>query len=263
LLTRATSEPLPDVHALLALRQADARALLGPRAPGLPGFLRLLKEGCVSERDRKLAELADIAVGIRHGMAAFDDRLDEMGPGVSARGNGRGSKGVTSSPVESAVEKPAKVVTSHLDRAVDRAHAALLDLDAAYGEIARPRRGLPVQGEPSCAWCAEAVQAAEKVASTELAKRRAKGDELVTLNDLSPVPLDYRSPTYLYAEVRKGDKVVGRQLVCEWCYRFNGRNERKPSIEERWVHIQGGQVHPERANSVRMKAARRMKATAK
>jgi hypothetical protein len=208
-----------------------------------------------TDRNRKLAEIADIAAGIRHGMGAFDERLEEMGPGVSARGSGRGSKGVTSSPVESAIEKPARVVTSQLERAVDRAHAALLDLDAAYGEIARPRRGLPVQGEPSCAWCAEAVAAAAKVASTEMAKRRAKGDELATLNDLSPVPLDYRSPTYLYAEVRKGGKVVGRQLVCEWDYRFNLRHERKPTIEERWVHIQGGRMP-------KMKAASRVKANA-
>jgi hypothetical protein len=208
-----------------------------------------------AERDRKLAEIADIAAGIRHGMPAFDERLAEMGPGVSARGPGAGGKGSSSSPVEGQLLKPARVVTSQLERAVDRAHAALLDLDAAYGEIARPRRGLPVQGEPSCAWCAEAVQAAAKVASAELAKRRAKGDELVTLNDLSPVPLDYRSPTYLYAEVRKGDKVVGRQLVCEWDYRFNLRHERKPAIEERWVHIQGGRMP-------KMKAAPRAKANA-
>ncbi len=207
-------------------------------------------------RDQKLAELADIAVGIRFGMAAFDDRLAEMGPGIGPRVNGHGGKGGHSSPVESAVERPAKSVTSRLERIIDAAHALALDMDAAYGEIARTQRGLPAKGEPSCAWCAEAVQAAAKVASTELAKRRAKGDELVTMDDLSPVPLDYRSPTYLYAEVRKGDKVVGRQLVCEWDYRFNLRHERKPTIEERWIHIQGGRVLVGPANSVKMKAAR-------
>lgn len=32
------------------------------------------------DRDRKLAELADIAHGVRLGIAAFDDRAEEMGP---------------------------------------------------------------------------------------------------------------------------------------------------------------------------------------
>lgn len=211
-------------------------------------------------RNRKLAEAAEIAAGVLHGIAAFETRAEEMGPGVSARGSGPGTKGGGSSPVEGQFEKPPTVVVSRLDRLVDRFHAAALDVDAAYGEIARTNRGLPAKGEPSCAWCDEAVQAAAKVATTELAKARKRGDELVTQDDLAPVPLDFRSPTYLFATVKKGDKVVGRQLVCEWDYRFNLRHERKPTIEERWVHIQGGQVHPERANSVRMKAAARVKA---
>jgi hypothetical protein len=194
------------------------------------------------DRDRKLAELADIAVGVRHGIAAFDDRAEEMGPGIAARGNGRGGKGASSSPVEGQIIKPAKVVTSNIDRLIDRAHAALLDLDAAYGEIARTQRGLPAAGEPSCAWCAEAVAAAAKVEAKE---------------GTAPVPLDYRSPTYLFAEVRKGDKVVGRQLVCEWDYRFNLRHERKPTIEERWIHIQGGRM----PKTPSMKAAPRVKAS--
>jgi hypothetical protein len=199
-------------------------------------------EPMTADRNRKLAELADIAHGVRHGIAAFDDRLEEMGPGINARGNGRGGKGAHSDPTEAAVTKPAKVVTSNIDRLVDRAHAAVLDLDAAYGEIARVQRGLPAKGEPSCAWCAEAVQAAAKIEAKE---------------GKAPVPLDYRRPTYLYAEVRKGDKVVGRQLVCEWDYRFNLRHERKPTIEERWVHIQGGRMPKE----PRMKAAERVNAS--
>lgn len=195
-----------------------------------------------ASRNRKLAEVAEIAGGVLHGIAAFDARAGEMGPGVSARGTGPGSKGGSASPVEGQYEKPPTVVASHLDRLVNRLHAAALDVDAAYGEIARTQRGLPAKGEPSCAWCDEAVQAAAKVASTALAKARAKGDELVTLGDLAPIPLDWRSPTYLFAEVRKGDKVVGRQLVCEWCYRFSLREKRKPTIEERWVHAQGGRM---------------------
>jgi hypothetical protein len=195
-------------------------------------------------RDRKLAEMADIAVGVCHGIAAFDDRLEEMGPGVSARGNGRGSKGGNSSPVEGELIKPQTVVTSQFERAVDRAHAALLDLDAAYGEIARTQNGMPAQGEPSCAWCDEAVQAAAKVAA------KSKDGK-------APVPLDYRSPTYLFAEVKRGDKVVGKQLVCEWCYRFNLRHGRRPTIEERWVHIQGGRM----PKTPSMKAAPRVKAS--
>lgn len=212
-------------------------------------------------RNRKLAEVAEVAAGVLHGIAAFDDRLDEMGPGVSARGTGPGSKGGSSSPVEGQFEKPPTVVASRLERLVDRLHAAALDVDAAYGEIARTQRGLPAKGEPSCAWCDEAVQAAAKVASTALAKARAKGDELVTLDDLAPIPLDYRSPTYLFAEVKRGDKVVGRQLVCEWDYRFNLRHERKPTIEERWVHAQGGKVIVN-GKGPRMKAARRVEANA-
>lgn len=198
-------------------------------------------------RDEKLAELANIAAGIRFGMRAFDDRLEEMGPGVSARGPG-GGKGSSSSPVEGQVLKPARVVTSEMERAVDRAHAAILNLDAVYGEIARTQRGRPTEGEPSCAWCQEAVVAAAKVE-----KKEGK----------APIPLDYRSRTYLYAEERKGDKVIAKVLVCEWCFRFDKRNGRKPTIEERWIHAQGGQVHPGRANSVRMKAASRSKAHAK
>ena len=200
------------------------------------------------KRDQKLAELADIAVGIRHGIAAFDDRLEEMGPGINPRGQGRGAKGGHSTPVEDAVERPARAVTSRLDRIIDAAHALALDMDAAYAEIARTQRGLPAKGEPSCAWCAEAVAAAAKVE-----KKEGK----------APIPLDYRSRTYLFAEERKGDKVIGKVLVCEWCYRFNLRHERKPTIEERWIHAQGGQVHPDRANSVRMKAAARVKVNAK
>jgi hypothetical protein len=215
-------------------------------------------------RNEKLAELAELAHGVRYGMPAFDDRAEEMGPGISARGNGHGGKGgIPSSPVEGQMLKPPTVVVSQFNRLVDQAHAAVLRLEAAYGEIARTQRGLPSKGEPSCAWCDEAVQAGAKVARAELAKARAKGDESLSLDDLSPVPLDYRSPTYLYAEVKRGEKVVAKQLVCEWCYRFSRRQERKPTIEERWIHAQRGQVHPDRANSVRMKAASRVKAHAK
>lgn len=210
----------------------------------------------MTARNRKLAEVAELAHGVLHGIAAFDDRLEEMGPGVSARGSGPGTKGGSSSPVEGQLDKPPVVVSSRLDRLVDRLHAAALDVDAAYGEVARTQRGLPAKGEPSCAWCDEAVQAAAKVASTSLAKARAKGDELVTLDDLAPVPLGHHSPTYLFAEVKRGEKVVGRQLVCEWCYRFHRRHERKPTIEERWIHIQGGRVLVGPANSVKLKAAR-------
>jgi hypothetical protein len=202
-----------------------------------------------ADRNRKLAEMDDIAHGVRYGIAAFNDRLEEMGPGIGQRSTGRSGKGSVSRPVEDAAgvtdgRQPPRSVTSRLDRIIDAAHALMLDLDAAYGEIARTKHGLPAKGEPSCAWCAEAVQAAAKVEAKE---------------GKSPIPLDYRSPTYLYAEVRKGDKVVGKQLVCEWCYRFNLRHERKPTIEERWIHAQGGQVHPGRANSVRMKAAARVR----
>jgi hypothetical protein len=199
-----------------------------------------------ADRNRKLAELADIAQGVRYGIAAFDDRAEEMGPGIAARGNGRGGKGAHSDPTEAAVTKPATVVSpAKLDRLVDRAHAAVLDLDAAYGEIARTTRGMPAKGEPSCAWCAEAVQAAAKVEAKE---------------GKAPVPLDYRSPTYLFAEVQgKGGKTV-RALVCEWCYRFNLREERKPSVEERWVHIQGGRM-PKRPLSPSQRAAQRVNAS--
>jgi hypothetical protein len=206
-----------------------------------------------TERSRKLAEIEAIAAGIRHGLAAFEDRLDEMGPGIGQRGSGRAGKGGVSRPVEVAVglaERPpaAGVTADRHDRLVNAAHALMLDLDAAYGEIARTQRGRPTEGEPSCAWCQEAVVAAAKVE-----KKEGK----------APISLDYRSRTYLFAEERKGDKVVGKVLVCEWCFRFDKRNGRKPTIEERWIHAQGGQVHPGRANSVRMKAATRAKAHAK
>lgn len=193
-------------------------------------------------RDEKLAELANIAVGIRYGMAAFDERLDEMGPGISARASGGGGKGSSSSPVEGQVIKPARVVTSDIERRVDRAHAAILDLEAAYGEIARTQRGLPAKGEPSCGWCQEAVHAAAKVEAKE---------------GKAPIPLDYRSRTYLFAVERKGDKVVGKVLVCEWCFRFEKRNGRKPTIEERWIHAQGGRM----PKVPRLKAAPRAKAS--
>ncbi|HEX5879778.1 MAG TPA: hypothetical protein VF468_15915 [Actinomycetota bacterium] len=225
-------------------------------------------------RDEKLAQLAEIAVGIRYGMAAFDERLDEMGPGIGPRGNGRGAKGGVSRPVETEAlapfpdecpkcgaavpagsdacpgckharkgRRPAPVVTSaRLDRIVDAAHALILDLDAAYGEIARAQRGLPAKGEPSCGWCQEAVHAAAKVEAKE---------------GKAPIPLDYRSRTYLFAQERKGDKVVGKVLVCEWCYRFDKRHDRKPTIEERWIHAQGGRM----PKVPRMKAAPRVKAS--
>lgn len=196
----------------------------------------------MSDRNRKLAEVAELAHGVLHGIAAFDDRLEEMGPGVSARGTGPGTRGGSSSPVEAQLLKPPAVVRSHLDRLVDRLHAVALDVDAAYGEIARPQRGLPAKGEASCAWCDEAVKAAAKVAD------KSKDGK-------SPVPLEHRSPTYLYAEVRRGDKVLAKVLVCEWCYRFGLRHDRRPTIEERWVHIQGGRM----PKVPSMKAAPRVK----
>jgi hypothetical protein len=77
----AHREALPDVLALLALPQADARALLGPRAGGVPGLLRLQEEGRVSEPqsfghgrpvdwpvESMLAELESIADRLRHGI---------------------------------------------------------------------------------------------------------------------------------------------------------------------------------------------------
>lgn len=214
-------------------------------------------------REQKLAEIESIAAGIRHGLAAFADRLEEMGPGIGQRGNNRGGKGGVSCPVEVAAltERAPDVVTSQrYNRLVDAAHAIMVDLDAAYGEIARTQRGVPAKGKPSCGWCAEAVAAAEKVARRELAKARAKGNEVVTLNDLSPVRLDYRSDTYLYGEEKRGDKVVGRVLVCEWCYRFSIREECKPSIEERWVHAQGGRM-PKKPKAPHQKRAERARAS--
>ena len=198
--------------------------------------------------DDKLAEIEAIAAGIRHGSAAFADRLEEMGPGIGARGNGRGGKGGHASPVELAAlaERPTPTVTdARYDRLVDAAHALMLDLDAAYGEIARTQRGVPAKGKPSCGWCAEAVNAAAKV-------ERKEGK--------APISLDYRSDTYLFAEERKGDKVIGRVLVCRWCYRFSIREERKPTIEERWVHAQGGKM-PKKPLSPSQKAAMRVKAS--
>ena len=197
-------------------------------------------------RDEKLAELADLAVGIRYGMAAFDERSDEMGPGPSSRGNGPRPKGTVSNPTWDAFDKPATVVTSaQFDRILDKAHAAVVQLDNAYGEIARTQRGLPAKGEPSCAWCAEAVAAAAKVEAKE---------------GKAPIRLDYRSRTYLFAEERKGDKVIGKVLVCEWCYRFDKRNGHKPTIEERWVHAQGGR-QPKRPLSPSQKRAERARAS--
>ena len=216
-------------------------------------------------RNQKLAEIEAIAAGHRHGRDAFQDRLEEMGPGIGPRGNGRASKGGVSRPVEAAVgltdRRPADVVSSaRYDRLIDAAHALMLDLDAAYGEVARTQRGVPAKGKPSCGWCAEAVAAAEKVARRELAKARAKGNETVTLDDLAPIRLDYRSDTYLFAEERKGDKVVGKVLVCEWCYRFSIREERKPTIEERWVHAQGGRM-PKKPKAPHQKSAERARAS--
>ncbi len=199
-------------------------------------------------RDEKLAEIEAIAAGLRHGMAAFEDRLEEMGPGIGPRGNGRGGKGGVTRPVEVAAltERPADVVTSQrYNRIVDAAHALMLDADAAYAEIARTQRGLPAKGEPSCGWCQEAVQAAAKVEKQE---------------GKAPIPLDYRSPTYLFAVEKRGDKVVGKVLVCLWCYRFSQRHERKPTIEERWIHAQGGQVS---VVTPKRKAPGRAKAIAK
>lgn len=196
-------------------------------------------------REQKLAEIEAIAAGIRHGLAAFEDRLEEMGSGIGQRGNNRGGKGGVSRPVEVAAlaERPPDVVTSaRHDRLVDAAHALMLDLDAAYGEIARTQRGLPAKGEPSCAWCQEAVAAAAKVEAKE---------------GKAPIPLDYRSRTYLFAEEKKGARVVGRVLVCEWCFRFEKRHQRKPSIEERWIHAQGGRM----PKVPRLKATPRVKAS--
>jgi len=186
----------------------------------------------MNARDRKLFELAEIAHGLCGGMACFDDRADEMGPGITARGNGQGGKGGHSDPTSAAAERPATVVTSQLDRLIDKAHAAVVDLEAEYGRIARTQRGLPAKGEPSCAWCDAAVQAAAKVAAKSKDRK-------------PPVPLDHRSPTYLFAEVRRNGQVVGRQLTCEWCYRFNLRHGRRPTTEELWVHIQGGRMPKE------------------
>ena len=196
-------------------------------------------------RDEKLAVLEALAIGIRHGMPAFDERLAEMGPGPAARGSGPGAKGTASDPTWAAFDKPPRVVESQFDRILNRTLAGILYLDAAYGEIARTQRGLPAKGEPSCAWCAEAVAAAAKVEAKE---------------GKAPIRLDYRSRTYLFAEERKGDKVVGKVLVCEWCYRFDKRNGHKPSIEERWVHAQGGR-QPKKPKAPHQRRAERVNAS--
>ncbi len=144
--------------------------------------------------------------------------------------------------------------------------AGLIDLTGLTGlakarAVAHNNRVNAAGGAAPAAAPAPAAAAPAKVAAKKApaaAKVAAKSKD-----GKAPVPANYRSPTYLYAEVKRGDKVA-RYLVCEWCYRFNIRHERKPSIEERWVHAQGGQVSvvPPKPTP-RMRAGRRIEATAK
>lgn len=190
--------------------------------------------GVMNQRARKLAELAELAYRIRHGIAAFDDRLAEMGDGPPGRGHARGGKGSHSSPVErEAVDgRRPPVVTSEFDRRLDRAHAAMVDLEAAYRPIAQPVVGLPTKGRANCEWCENAARAWRNAALRV-------GDEDAATT--SPVAT-HRCPPYLHAVFRDDRGKETRALVCEWCYRFNLRHGRAPTTEELWLHAQGLRV---------------------
>lgn len=187
-----------------------------------------------TQRDRKLAELAEKAYGIRHGMAAFDERLDEMGAGPPARGQGRGGKGTVSDPTFGEVDKAAVVVTTKLDGLVDRAHAAVLDLEEAYQEIAQPKHGMPTMGTPNCAWCEDAARA-WRVA---VAKAEQRGEKVVDDEGVAT----HRCRPYLFAEVKGTKDRVVKVLVCQFCYRFHRRHGRPPTVDELWLHAQGKRV---------------------
>lgn len=212
----------------------------------------------MTKRDQKLAELADIAHGIRWGIAAFDNRLEEMGPGPAARGNGRGGKGGHSDPVYGEVcdgRRPV-TVTSDFDRLLDQAHAAVLKLEAAYRPIAQPVKGLPSGGEPSCTWCDEAARSWRAAALKE-------GDQDAA--ERSPVAV-HRCKPYLFAKhkVDNGTRVV-KVLVCKFCYQFNlpSNQDRRPTDEELWRHAQGQRVLIKPGRKPKMKAAKRIAANAR
>lgn len=186
-------------------------------------------------RDEKLAELANIAVGIRFGMAAFDDRIEEMSAGIPARGQGQGAKGDHSDPTWRAFEKPGRTATTRIDRRVDDAHRAIEKLYAAYAEIAQPKRGIDRLSDPGCEWCAAAAKAKD-----------------------SPVP-DHWAPVYGFVTF-PGSKRKWR--VCTWCYRFAvSRVGRRPEVEELWAHAEGKRVYV-KVEGPKMKAAERVKARA-
>lgn len=209
------------------------------------------------QRDQKLAEMAELAYGLKHGIAAFDDRIDEMGPGVRARAAGRGGKGSHGTPVEAEIvdNRRPTVVTSRLDRLIDRAHAAVVEAEEEYRRIAQPVVGLPAKGEPSCAWCEEAAKAwvkeALKVGDVNAAER-------------SPVAL-HRCKPYLYAKLKvdNGAREV-KVLVCRFCYQFNlpSGHGRRPTNVELWLHAQGRRVLVKPVRQPKMKAAKRVAAKA-
>lgn len=189
-------------------------------------------------RDEKLAELADIAVGIRFGMAAFDDRLREMSAGIPARGQGLGPKGDHSDPTWRAYDKPGKAAASKLTSRVDAAHEAMKDLYATYAEIAQPKHGLEKLTDPGCEWCTQAAN-----------------------DPKSPKP-DHRCEVYGHITIEVAGKKT-RVRVCEWCYRFwlPSRADRKPTMPELWAHALGQRVYLKAKKPAKMKAAKQMAAT--
>ena len=183
-------------------------------------------------RDEKLEQIASTAVGVRFGMGAFSERLEEMSAGIPARGQGQGAKGDHSDPTWQAVEKPGKTAVTRFDRRVEEAHRAIEKLYDAYTEIAQPKRGIERLSDPGCEWCAAAA--------------KAKG---------SPVP-DHWSPVYGYVQFPGSKR---RWRVCTWCYRFAvSRVGRRPEVEELWAHAEGRRVYVKTDQPSKMKAADRI-----
>jgi len=169
-----------------------------------------------AERTKRLAEVADLAAGVRFGWQGYADRLDEWGAGYrsSTRLGESSHSGGISDPTATRVVRsveysgpdPARCSISGFDDRLRTAHVALLALYDAYASVAQPRLGADRQADPGCELCTEAG-----------------------------------GYSHTYSTPKIGTPPKPKRL-CSWCYPFVRRHGRLPTRAEVTAHAEGRRV---------------------
>jgi hypothetical protein len=225
--------PLPDVLALLAVREAEARALPGPRARGLPGLLRLQQEGRVtalhpSDWDPRkdgdpVRALAEITAALSLGRPALEARIGQLGGGYTSAGGGGGSGELT--PTEAGAESAMSGAPDTAKRELDDWKRAIgRSLDEAcraleqYRRLVQPRDGIEKMADPGCELCA---------------KVPAHWCPIYGARIIMTEPTS-----------KKGRPTYHTLLLCQWCFQFTwpSRAGRLPEHDEVIAHAEGRRV---------------------